>query len=114
MSSKTVALGIVIGASLGRGYFSVFDSAKKRSEQLGKAFADTNKKLTAANAVEKYRQQLIKLQAEQQKTGQGAKDIQKVSKALEKAEGIAKKYGLSLGDTGNYQPNSLPVTVMTP
>ncbi len=103
MSSKTVALGIVIGASLGRGYFSVFDSAKKRAEQLGKAFADTNKKLSAANEVEKYRQQLIKLQAEQKKTGQGEKDIQKVSKALEKAEVIAQKYGVSLGNIAKQQ-----------
>lgn len=103
MSSKTVALGIVIGASLGRGYFSVFDSAKIRADKLGQAFAETNKKLAATRDVEKYRQQLVKLQAEQQKTGQGAKDIQKVSKALEKAEATAKKYGLSLGDIAKQQ-----------
>lgn len=103
MSSKTVALGIVIGASLGRGYFSVFDSAKIRADKLGQAFAETNKKLAATRDVEKYRQQLVKLQAEQQKTGHGAKDIQKVSKALEKAEATAKKYGLSLGDIAKQQ-----------
>ena len=49
--SKALTASIVIGAELSASYNNVFKTAKQKQYELGKAFADTNKKLKASDAV---------------------------------------------------------------
>ncbi len=62
---KSLAVSVVIGAVLGKKYFSTFDTAQQKTVKLGKAFNDTDKKLKSANGVVKYGALLQKLKDKQ-------------------------------------------------
>ena len=48
---KTLAVSLVIGAALGRRYFSTFDIARTRAQKPGSATGRTDQKLRAAKGL---------------------------------------------------------------
>ena len=104
---NTLGLSVVIGAALGKKYFSTFDNAQQRATKLGAAFAETDKKLKAANGVIKYRNQLSKLKAKQVgafgSSKQLSEEIREVESKFWAANRAAKSYGVSLGDVERDQ-----------
>ncbi len=107
MSAKTLAISVVIGATLGKQYFSTFDSAQQKAVKLGSALADTNKKLGATKAVAKYGALLKELRAKQQSSASSSKRLAEGITAVERkyktAKREAKGYGFAVGDAVRQQ-----------
>ncbi|MGR6871252.1 phage tail tape measure protein [Pseudomonas sp. HK3] len=105
--SKELALSVVVGAAIGRSFFSTMESADKTVKRLGNAWSATDKKLTAANGVIKYKQQLEKLKKKQLIVGTSSKRLNKGIADLEKryktAKRDAKAYGLSIANITTEQ-----------
>ena len=77
---KILPVSVVIGAVLGKKYFSTFDSAQQKAVKLGKAFNDTDRKLQSANGVVKYRDLLKTLKQKQDAAAVVIKNSLRVSK----------------------------------
>lgn len=52
---KEYVVGITVGAAVGSTFLRTFDTAEKRAKRLGEQWDQTNKKLSAAGDVVKYR-----------------------------------------------------------
>ena len=102
MSHTSIGLGVVIGATVGSSYFSVFDKAEQRAVKLGAALKANSSKLFAAKEVGKYERRLQRLRGMQvQGTEAQRKLAAMVAKAelgYEEAAKSAKSYGLRIGD----------------
>lgn len=71
--SKALTASVVIGAALSASYNNVFKTAKQKQYELGKAFADTNKRLKASDAVVEYKRKLTALKRKYAEAGGGNK-----------------------------------------
>lgn len=104
---KTMGVSVLIGASLGKSYFGALDTASAQAKKLGAAWTETDKKLKAAQAVVKYRQQLQELRDKQAVLGtsstQLAAGIAKTEQLYRKAKSEAKSYGIAVLDAANQQ-----------
>ena len=102
-----LALNVSLGAYVHKSMGKAFKDVTKSSKKLGKAYAETNKKLRSANNVEKYRKELVRLQREQSEAGDDADKftarIKRTQARLTSAERQAKDYGLALGDITREQ-----------
>lgn len=103
----TLSLGIVIGAAFGKGYFSTFDRAEQKAAKLGRAMAETNRKLTAAQNVARYRTLLTELRAKQEAAGGASRrlaaGIADVERRYRQAKHEARAYGIAIGDVVREQ-----------
>ena len=86
---------------------NVFKTAKQKQYELGKAFADTNKKLKASDAVVEYRQKLTALKRKYAEVGGGnrrmAAGIADLEKRYRAAKRELKSYGVAVGDAVKAQ-----------
>ena len=105
--SKALTASVVIGAALSASYNNVFKTAKQKQYELGKAFADTNKKLKASNAVVEYRHKLTALKRKYAEAGGGNKrmaaGIADLEKRYREAKRELKSYGVAVGDAVKAQ-----------
>ena len=105
--SKALTASIVIGAALSASYNNVFKTAKQKQYELGKAFADTNKRLKASNAVVEYRHKLTALKRKYAEAGGGnrrmAAGIADLEKRYRAAKRELKSYGVAVGDAVKAQ-----------
>ena len=83
MSHTSIGLGVVIGATVGSSYFSVFDKAEQRAVKLGAALKENSNKLFAAKDVGKYERRLQRLRGMQM---QGTEAQRKLAAMVAKAE----------------------------
>lgn len=104
---KTMAVSVVIGGALGNSYFRSLDTAAVQAKKLGTTWSETDKKLKAATAVVKYRQQLQELRAKQELLGTSSKQlnsgIEKTEQLYRRAKSEAKSYGIAVLDAANQQ-----------
>ncbi len=104
---NTLALGVVIGAKLGKNYFNTFDTAEQKATKLGAAFANNDKKLKAANGVIKYKRLLEDLRKKQERAGgtntRLARGINEAEKRYKQAKKEAKGYGLAISSITKEQ-----------
>ena len=105
--SKALTASVVIGAALSASYNNVFKTAKQKQYELGKAFADTNKKLKASDAVVEYRHKLTALKRKYAEAGGGnrrmAAGIADLEKRYRAAKRELKSYGFAVGDAVKAQ-----------
>ena len=105
--SKALTASIVIGAALSASYNNVFKTAKQKQHELGKAFADTNKKLKASDAVVEYKHKLTTLKRKYAEAGGGNKRMAAGIADLERRYRAAKRelksYGVAVGDAVKAQ-----------
>ena len=106
--SKALTASVVIGAALSASYNNVFKTAKQKQYELGKAFADTNKKLKASDAVVEYQHKLTALKRKYAQIGGGNKRMAAGIADLEKRYRAAKRelksYGVAVGDAWSFPP----------
>ncbi len=107
MTAKNIGLGIVIGGTVSKSYFGVFDTVAKRTSKLGSAISETNRKIGATKDVVKYQRQLKQLQTFQTVFGESsvkvAHRMEMVAGKFEDAKRRAEKYGISIGDVVREQ-----------
>ena len=100
--SKTLALSVVVGATIGQSYFRALESAQQRSERLGKTWTSTNAKLGATRNVLKYQTLLGQLREKQAALGRSStrldRGIAEVERRYREARRAARGYGIELGD----------------
>ena len=100
--SKTLALSVVVGATIGQSYFRALESAQQRSERLGKTWTSTNAKLGATRNVLKYQTLLGQLRDKQAALGRSStrldRGIAEVERRYREARRAARGYGIELGD----------------
>ena len=105
--SKALTASVVIGAALSASYNNVFKTAKQKQYELGKAFADTNKKLKASDAVVEYKHKLTALKRKYAEAGGGnrrmAAGIADLEKRYRAAKRELKSYGFAVGDAVKAQ-----------
>ena len=98
--SKALTVSVVIGAALSASYNNVFKTAKQKQYELGKAFADTNKKLKASDAVVEYKHKLTALKRKYAEAGGGnrrmAAGIADLEKRYRAAKRELKSYGVAV------------------
>ena len=98
MALGDIAVGVTVGATLRSAYHRVFKDAKTRLKELGATFEESNKRLTAAGAVLRYKRQLDDLRAKQGTLGEAQ---QKALAAAERRFAAAKKaaraHGIEVG-----------------
>ncbi len=107
MSKTALAVSIIIGATLGKKYFSTFDSAEQKVSKLGAALEKNNRKMETTKSVIKYRNQLSSLRAKQTSLGRSSKrldaGIAEVEKRYKSAKSAAKGYGFEIISIGKTQ-----------
>lgn len=98
---KSLALGIVIGASVSQSYKSVFQSTDKTIKKIGDSITQTNAKFNASKNVIKYKKTLEELKTKQTQLGGSNKKlstgIKKVENRYKQAKKEAKAYGIEIG-----------------
>ena len=93
-----IAVGVTIGATVGAAYRRAFLDAKTRLKNLGDAFEEANKRLTAAGAVLKYKRELDDLRRKQGTLGEAEKKaLAAAEKRFETAKRAAQQYGIEVG-----------------
>ena len=106
-STPSRRASFVVGATLSASYNNVFKTAKQKQYELGKAFADTNKKLKASGAVVAYRHKLTALKRKYAEVGGGnrrmAAGIADLEKRYRAAKRELKSYGVAVGDAVKAQ-----------
>ena len=106
--SKALTVSVVIGAALSASYNNVFKTAKQKQYELGKAFADTNKRLKACDAVVEHKHKLTALKRKYAEAGGGnrrmAAGIADLEKRYRAAKRELKSYGVAVGDAWSCPP----------
>ena len=102
MADSTMALSLVIGATLGAGFNKTFRSAQDTIEGLGKTADKLSLGKQLSGEIVKLETKLGDLKRKQAAAGDGAdalaQDIGKVEGALSAATEKARKHGLKIGD----------------
>ena len=99
--SKALTASVVIGAALSASYNNVFKTAKQKQYELGKAFADTNKRLKASDAVVEYKRKYAEAGGGNRRMAAGIADLEKRYRAAKRE---LKSYGVAVGDAWSFPP----------
>ena len=109
---KTLAVSLVIGAALGRRYFSTFDIARTRAQKPGSATGRTDQKLRAAKGLVHYKTLLAERKEKQRQAGGSSRrladGIETVERKYQSAKRAAKGYGLEIGQVIGEQKRPTP------
>ena len=90
---------MTFSAAFTSAYRRVFQDARTRVKELGAAYEESNKRLTAAGAVLKYKRQLEDLSRKQGKLSKAEKEALGEARArFEAAKKAAQAYGIEVGE----------------
>lgn len=107
MDKASFGISVLIGATVGKQYFSAFDNAEQRATKLGSALEKTNRKLASAREAGKYKSTLDSLRVKQQAVGGSssrlADGITDVGRRYKEAKRQAKAYGVQVGSLAREQ-----------
>jgi len=97
----SIAASFIVGGALGKSFFGATKGAQRQINQLGKSLKETNKRLSSARAVTKYKSQLEELRQKQSTLGRSSdrldRGIAEVERRYREAKREAKSYGIEIG-----------------
>lgn len=107
--SKSIAIGLVIGAALAPSISNAFKTLDARAQGLRKSLSQAKFGAGAAGDLLKYQQKLQELRGVQQRVGHGSvqvnRELAKTQRLFREAAQTAGKYGISIKNAAAMQRN---------